>query len=384
MEAESKELRSVIRRTPTRAFWAPGRVNLIGEFTDLCGGLVLPAAIDRGIRVEAAPAERISLTSRQADGVALCAPDGTPLGEAPQGWSRYVAAVAAELAALGRPPVGLEGEITSTLPIGTGLSSSAALEVAVGIALCAVAAFPLGPLELALAARRAEHRAVGVPSGIMDQAASLLGRAGHALLLDTDSLEYEHVRLPPDLALVIVYSGVSRRLEHSGYGKRRQELMEAVTTLQGRNPRELTVAEVDELGLAPVPARRLRHVVTENDRVRETVRLLRNPADGSLDRLGEVFREGHESLRRDFEATTAELDLLVELAYANGAAAARMTGGGFGGSIVALADASGAAKLVESVTAAYLARGGRRASAIVCEASDGARELPSGSSAAAR
>jgi galactokinase len=345
---------------------------------------VLPAAIDRGIRIEAAPAERIRLISRQRAGVALSAPDGTPLGQAPQGWSRYVVAVAAELAELGRPAVGLEGQITSTLPIGTGLSSSAALEVAVGIALCAVADFPLGPLELALAARRAEHRAVGVPSGVMDQAVSLLGRAGHALLLDTDSLEYEHVRLPSDLALVVVYSGVSRRLEHSGYGKRRQELMEALAALQGRNPRELTVDEIDELGLAPKPARRLRHVVTESDRVRETVRLLRDPTDGSLDRLGEVFRDGHESLRRDFEATTAELDLLVELAYANGASAARMTGGGFGGSIVALADAREAAKLVDSVTEAYLARGGRRASALVCEASDGAREVPSGSSANAR
>jgi galactokinase len=345
---------------------------------------VLPAAIDLGIRIEAAPAERISLTSRQLDGVALSAPDGTPLGEAPQGWSRYVAAVAAELAELGRPPVGLEGEISSTLPIGTGLSSSAALEVAVGIALCAVADFRLEPLELSLAARRAEHRAVGVPSGIMDQAASLLGRAEHALFLDTGSLEYEHVRLPPELALVIVYSGVSRQLEHSGYGERRQELMEAVAALQGRNPRELIVAEIDELRLAPEPARRLRHVVAENERVHETVRLLRDRSDGGLDRLGEVFREGHESLRRDFEATTAELDLLVELAYANGATAARMTGGGFGGSIVALADASVAATLAESVTAAYRARSGRRASAIVCEASDGARELPSSSSAPAR
>ena len=344
---------------------------------------MLPVAIDLGVRIDGASAEVIRLTSRERDGVALCAPDGSPLGEAPQGWSRYVAAVAAELALLGRPPVGLEGEITSTLPIGTGLSSSAALQVAVAIALSAVADFRLEPLELALAARRAEHR-VGVPSGIMDQAAALLGRARHALSLDTDSLEYEHVRLPRELALVVVHSGVSRQHEHSGYGERRQELTQALAALQGRNPREISVAEVDELGLAPLPARRLRHVVTENGRVRETVRLLREASDGSLDRLGEVFREGHESLRRDFEATTAELDLLVELAYANGAAAARMTGGGFGGSIVALADASEAATFAENVAAAYLARSGRRASAAVCEASDGARELPSGSSAAAR
>jgi galactokinase len=336
---------------------------------------VLPAAVDLGVRIEAAPAERISLRSRQRRGTALCAPDGAPLGAAPRGWSRYVAAVATELALLGRPPVGLEGEITSTLPIGTGLSSSAALEIAVAIALSTVADFRLEPMELARAARRAEHRAVNVPSGIMDQAASLLGRAGHALLLDTGSLEYDHIRLPSELALVVVYSGVARQLERSEYGKRRQELMEALAALSGRDARGLSLADVDDLGLAPAPARRLRHVVSENDRVRETARLLRDPSDRHLDRLADVFREGHESLRRDFEATTAELDLLVELAYEKGARAARMTGGGFGGSIVALTDASEAARLAENIAAAYLARSGRRGSAIVCQASDGAREL---------
>jgi galactokinase len=336
---------------------------------------VLPVALDLGVRIDAVPAARISLRSRQRRGAALCAADGGPLGKAPRGWSRYVAAVAAELAPLGRPPVGLEGEITSTLPIGTGLSSSAALEIAVAIALCAVADFRLEPMELARAAQRAEHRAVNVPSGIMDQAASLLGRAGHALLLDSGSLEYDHVRLPSELALVVVYSGVSRRLEDSGYAKRRQELMEALAALHGGDARRITVADVEELALAPAPARRLRHVVSENDRVRETVRLLRDPSDRHLVRLGDVFREGHESVRRDFEATTAELDLLVELAYENGARAARMTGGGFGGSIVALADASKAATLAGGVLADYLARSGRRGRAIVCQASDGAREL---------
>jgi galactokinase len=338
---------------------------------------VLPVALDRGVRIDAVPAALISLRSRQRRGAALCAADGGPLGKAPRGWSRYVAAVAAELAPLGRPPVGLEGEITSTLPIGTGLSSSAALEIAVAIALCAVADFRLEPMELARAAQRAEHRAVNVPSGIMDQAASLLGRAGHALFLDSGSLEHDHVRLPSALALVVVYSGVSRRLEDSGYAKRRRELMEALAALRGGggDARRITVADVEELGLASAPARRLRHVVSENDRVRETVRLLRDPSDRHLDRLGDVFREGHESVRRDFEATTAELDLLVALAYENGARAARMTGGGFGGSIVALADAGKAATLAADVLADYLARSGRRGSAIICRPSDGAREL---------
>jgi galactokinase len=335
---------------------------------------VLPVALDLGIRIDAAPAELITLTSRERDGTARCAPDGTPLEE-PHGWARYVSAVAAELALLGRPPVGLEGEITSTLPIGTGLSSSAALEIAVAFALCALADFTPEPMELALAARRAEHRAVNVPSGIMDQAASLLGRAGHALFLDTGSLGYEHVPLPPQLALVIVHSGVSRELEHSGYTERRHELKEALGTLSERDAQRLTVAEVDGLGLAPAPARRLRHVVAENDRVRETVRLLRQPSEANLRRLGEVFREGHESLRRDFEVTTPELDLLVELAYERGARAARMTGGGFGGSIVALVDAGDAGALARDLEGSYEARSGRRSTAMLCRASNGAREL---------
>ena len=326
----------------SRNFWAPGRVNLIGEYTDLAGGLVLPAALDLGVRIEAAPAETIDLRSQELAGVARLAPDGTGL-EDDTGWGRYVAAVATELAALGRPPVGLAGEVTSTLPIGAGLSSSAALEVGVGLALCAVADFPLEPLELARAAQRAEHRAVGVPSGIMDQAACVLGRAGCAILLDTGTLEHELVPLPPELAIVIVHSGVTRRLEDSGYATRKRELE------------------------AGHPGRR-RHVETENDRVRAAVEALRTHDVGAL---GEIFRAGHESLRVDFEVTTPELDRLVELAYAHGAVAARMTGGGFGGAIVALADVAGAAVFVDAVLADY----GPRGRAYLCRASDGAREL---------
>jgi galactokinase len=310
-----------------RRFWAPGRVNLIGEYTDLAGGLVLPAALELGIRLEIEPSARIELVSAGA----------------PEGWHRYVEAVAAELAALGRPEVGIAGAVTSTLPIGAGLSSSAALEVVVALALCAVADFELPPLELAQAARRAEHRAVGVPCGIMDQAACVLGRAGTALLLDTGTLEYEHVALPPELALVIVDSGISRSLESSGYAARKRELEDG-------------------------EPRRLRHVATENVRVRAVVDALRAT---DLPRLGELFREGHESLRVDLEVTIPELDRLVELAYEHGAVAARMTGGGFGGAIVALAHADDAHRLADAVLADY----GPRGRAYVSRAADGAREL---------
>jgi galactokinase len=360
-------------------YWAPGRVNLIGEFTDLVGGPVLPAALDLGVRIEAEAAETIDLCSHELGGRALLAADGSPLGKENEGWARYIAAVAAELALLGRPAVGLEGEISSTLPIGAGLSSSAALEVAVGLALCTVADFPLEPLELAQAARRAEHRAVGVPCGILDQAASLLGRAGNAVLLDTGSLAYEYVPLPEGIALLIIDSGVSRRLESSGYATRQEEVERGLAAFAGRDPTEITLAEIESRegrgGLDPIAARRLRHVVSEGGRVHEAARLLGDPTPANLGRLGEVFATGHESVRHDWEASTPELDLLVELACENGAVAARMTGGGFGGSIVALAWVDQATGLADSVLSAYESHSDAQAKAYVCRASDGAREI---------
>jgi galactokinase len=351
----------------TRAFWAPGRVNLIGEHTDYTGGLVLPAALELGVRVEGVASEGIRLASDHEEETVELSPNG---GDA-SGWGRFVAAVAAELDRLGRPPVGFEGRVSSNLPIGAGLSSSAALEVGVATALCAVAEFPIEPMELALAAQRAEHRAVGVPSGIMDQAVSVLGVADHAILLDTASLEYRAIPLPPALALVIVDSGVRHRLEESGYAVRRRELEDALVVLGGRRPADVEPHEIAELaaGLDPVGERRLRHVVTENARVREVVSVLtETPLDAA--RLGELFREGHESLRRDFEVSTPELDLLVDLAYGAGAVAARMTGGGFGGSILALAEHDRAHEVADEIVAAYPAGTAR-----VSAAAGGAREL---------
>jgi galactokinase len=333
----------------TRAFWAPGRVNLIGEHTDYSGGLVLPAALDLGIRIDAAPADRIALTSDTFREPVELPADGGTVRDA-SGWGRYVAAVAIELAALGRPAVGLDGRVGTTLPIEAGLSSSAALEVVTALALCAVADFELEPLELALAAQRAELEAVGVPCGILDQAASVLGRADHAILIDTGSLEHEAIPLPPGVALLIVDSGVRRTLESSGYAERRREL------------------ETGHPG-------RVRHVETENARVAEAAAVLREPGTPRLARLGELFRESHVSLRDDFEVSTPELDVLVELAYEHGALAARMTGGGFGGSIVALAPAREAAAIGDAVARAYRSRLGRDAAPRVCRASDGAREL---------
>jgi galactokinase len=332
----------------TRAFWAPGRVNLIGEHTDYSGGLVLPAAIDFGVRIEGEAADRIRLESDQLEDVVYL----DPRGEGGEGWGRFAGAVAAELDALGRPPVGFRGRVSSNLPVGAGLSSSAALEIAIGTALCAVADFEVEPMALAQAAQRAEHRAVGVPCGIMDQSASVLGEAGHAILLDTGTLEHRTVPLPAGLALVIVDSGVKHTLAESGYAERRRELEQALAA---------------EGELEPRLARRLRHVTTENDRVRHVVACLEA---GDTARLGPLFRAGHESLRDDFEVSTPELDLLVERAYEAGAVAARMTGGGFGGSIVALVEQDRAEALAAEVAEALPTAHG-----FVTKAARGACEL---------
>lgn len=312
-----------------RRFRAPGRVNLIGDHTDYAGGLVLPIAVDLAVEVDVEPAERISLSSEGA--TFDVAADGTGKVD---GWGRYPAAVAAELATLGRRPVGIVGDVTSDLPRGAGLGSSAALEVAVALALCGVAEFAVDPLELAAACRRAELRAVGVPCGILDQAASLLARAGAALLLDCTTLDYRHVAVPPELEVIVVDSG-QRALAETGYAERQRELA------------------------AGMP-RRVRHVETENRRVRDAVVAFER---GDAARLAAIFRESHVSLRDDYEVSTRELDRLVDRAYDAGAVAARLTGGGFGGSVVVLAERDRAARVAQEL-------GGR-----IAHASDGAREI---------
>jgi galactokinase len=306
------------------SFWTPGRVNLIGEHTDYSGGLVLPIAVDLGIELTVQTAERITLVS-EGEPVELNA-DGT--GE-PRGWGRYVAGVAEELAELGRPPVGIDGAVESNLPQGAGLGSSGALEVVVALALCAAAEFELEPLELALACQRAERRAVGVPSGILDQAASLLGREDCALLLDCGTLEHRWVELPQELEIVVVDSGERHAHEGSGYADRRREL-------EAGDPR------------------RVRHVTTENGRVRAAVSALERH---DLDALGKLFAESHASLRDDYEVSTPTLDRVVDAAMQAGALGARMTGGGFGGSVVVLAVRDGGEAVLEGTLARAGAEG---------------------------
>jgi galactokinase len=311
---------------------APGRVNLIGEHTDYVGGLALPMAVDLGTTVVGHGIEgRIRLRSDGFPGrvdLPLSIDDPTAVTPA---WGRYVAGVAAVL----EPAVGFEGEISTTIPVGTGLSSSAALELAVAFALGAAdPALALGsPLELARACQRAEQLASGVPCGLMDQLTSAAGVAGHALLIDFRTDQVEPVPIPDGVELVVVHSGQARELATSAYGERRAQL-EAAQAVVGPL-RDATVADLAAID-DPVVRARARHVVTENARVLEVAAAFRA---GDAATAGRVMTFAHASFRDDFEASTTVVDALVDRLVATpGVHGARLTGGGFGGCAIALTE----------------------------------------------
>jgi galactokinase len=307
-----------------RAF-APGRVNLIGDHTDTTGGLVLPMAVHLGTTVEVerggAEVRLRSATEEEPAVVPLHVDDPAAVSPA---WARYVAGVVTEV----RPTEGATGMVSTTLPVGAGLSSSAALEVAVALAL----GFTGSDVELALACQRAEHAASGVPSGIMDQLASASGVAGSALLIDCTTLARTPVPLPTDVEVVVVHSGEARALAGSAYAERRQQCEAAEAEI---GPLRSAPPDAVDALADPVLRRRARHVVTENARVRETAAAL---ATGDVVGAGRAMVASHSSLRDDFEVSTPALDRLVdELTATDGVLGARLTGAGFGGCVVALA-----------------------------------------------
>jgi len=278
-------------------------------------------------------------------------------------WGRYVAGVAQSLGRRGRPWIGVDAVVSSTVPVGAGLSSSAALEVSTALALCDAAGFELAPVEVALACQEAEHAALGIQSGIMDQLASVSGRESCALLIDCRSYGVEPIPLPRDLAIVVVHSGVARSLAGSEYAERRRACEAIAERLGLRALRDATPEQV-----ADDP--RARHVVSENGRVLEAAGALRA---GDTAALGPLLDASHASLRDDFEVSTPELDALVAALRDGGALGARLTGAGFGGCVVALADRSRAAAIAADASVRYRDETRLETTTWICRAVDGAR-----------
>jgi len=345
---------------------APGRVNVIGEHTDYSGGFVFPAAIPLSCRVALGlrPGPRVRAFSENR------AADGTLEYELGQenpgrGWVDYVQGVTHILTGRSERIEGFDLAVSADVPPGAGLASSAALEVAVLRALRRAFRLSFDDLALALLARRVENEFVGAPVGIMDPMASSLAPEASALFLDTRSLAHEEVRIPPDAELAVIDSGVPHEHARGGYRTRRAECDEAarrlgVTELRdvlGRDPETLARDLPDPLG------RRVRHVLTENMRVLDAVHAWRTRDSA---RAGELMKESHRSLSEDFEVSTPELDRLAALANARGDVfGARLTGGGFGGSVLLFARRGSGRSAAEAVASEYGASTGRTATVLL-------------------
>jgi galactokinase len=368
------------RREAVRVVRSPGRVNLIGEHTDYNDGLVLPAAIDREIRLAYLPTDdrRVELT-RLDDGQRRGFDLDDPYS-ASGTWIDYAAGTAAALAEAGLPTAGLRGVVASDLPENAGLSSSAAIELAVAWGLLGDAADGVDRLRLAQICQRAENAFVGVQCGLMDQFSVSCALAGVALLLDCRSLEWRPVALPGDVVLVVCHTGSPRRLGTSEYNIRRAQCEEAVAGLARLDPSISSLRDVSPELLArgaatldPVVARRAAHIVAENDRVRTVVAALEA---GDLVTVGECFRAGHASLRDLFEVSSPELDALVEIAgTVPGVVAARMTGAGFGGCTINLVRPDAVEAFRDAVVEQYPGRTGLRPMVIPVAAADGVRRI---------
>lgn len=329
--------------TVARRFCAPARINIIGEHTDYNDGFVLPmaTALYTTVAAIARPDRVVTATSAyqgHTGSFSLDDPESPAAGE----WLDYVRGVAIELEAAGLTLGGADLVIDSDIPVGAGLSSSAALELAVGNAFLGIADQSVKPDKLSKICQSAEQKHVGVQCGIMDQFTVACAKPGHALLLDCRSLDTEHIPVPPEFGLLVVDSGARHRHPEGGYNDRAAECTAAVQFLAASNPAIESLRDADlemleglRTRLGDVLYRRCRHVLSENDRVLRAIDALRN---NSLADLGELLNEGHRSLRDDFEVSCAEVDSLVALVNGiRGVAGSRMMGGGFGGCILVLA-----------------------------------------------
>ncbi len=377
MAVIEESFRQIFGGPPEVVVRAPGRVNLIGEHTDYNDGFVLPAAIDRYIwfagrrradrRVQAHAVDFQDAVEFSLDAVER---------DSRHVWSNYLRGVSKFLEEGGCRLPGADLVLGGNVPREVGLSSSAAVEVGAAAFWQELANLRLAPLDIVKLSRRAENEFVGVPCGIMDQFISVLGRQDHALFLDCRSLAYRHVPLRGDIKIVVCNSGVKRALAQSEYEVRLKQCRQAVAQLGtvGLAVKSLREVEPEELDVASgtlseLLLKRARHVVTENQRVLQAVKALE---EKDLDRFGELMNASHESLRDDYEVSSRELDVLVELAWKQpGIVGARITGAGFGGCTVNLVQQEAAEAFAEAVRKGYQEALGLKVEIYVCQAADG-------------
>jgi galactokinase len=354
---------------PETVSHAPGRVNLIGEHTDYNGGFVLPMAIPQQTHVELRrrPDQLVRAFSANTsrDGRVL----EYMLGQerAGKSWLDYVQGVTQVLRAAGHTLSGFELRISSEVPLGSGLSSSAAMDVSLLRALRQAFSLPLDDVQLALLGQRVEVDFVGAPVGVMDPMAASIASQGVALFLDTRQMRFEQVPLPPGLDLIVINSGVAHNHAAGDYRVRRAECERAASLLGVPQLRDLSEADLPRAEKLPEPlGRRVRHVVTENARVLATVEALRR---AELPRLGALFYASHESQRVDYEVSVPEIDLLVQLAREEAEVyGARLTGGGFGGSVVMMARAGTGTAVAGHIAERYAQRSGQHPTILVPQA----------------
>ena len=360
----------------THTFQAPGRVNLIGEHTDYNDGFVLPCAIDYQTVISAAP--RTDRTVRviaadydnQTDEFSLDAPI---LAHDSQQWSNYVRGVVKHLLNRDKSFGGADLVISGNVPQGAGLSSSASLEVAVGTVFQQLYHLPLDGAQIALNGQEAENQFVGCNCGIMDQLISALGKKDHALLLDCRTLGTRAVSMPQGVAVIIINSNFKRTLVGSEYNTRREQCETGARFFQQPALRDVSLEQFNAVAaeLDPLVAKRVRHVLTENQRTLEAADALEK---GDLQRMGELMAASHASMRDDFEITVPQIDTLVEIVKQTigDKGGVRMTGGGFGGCIVALVPEALVSQVQDAVAAQYEAKTGIKETFYVCKASEGA------------
>lgn len=347
----ARRFEALYGRPPSGTWAAPGRVNLIGEHTDYNDGFVLPIALDRTARVAVRLRDDdvIRCASVQQGDDVTTTSLGSLVSRGCGSWAAYVAGVAWALAEHGVRVSGFDLLLDSDVPVGAGLSSSAAIETATGLALAELLDAPLTRLELALVCHRAETGFVGAPVGVMDQVASACASAGHALLLDCRSLEVEHVPFRPqdwDCELLVVDTGAPHQNNDGAYAERRASCERAAADLGVKALRDASPDQVADLP-------RARHVVSECRRVLSAAEALR---DGDAARLGQLMLASHVSLRDDFEVSSPQLDLAVTSAMGAGAHGARLTGAGFGGCAVALVPRHRSGKVAMAVADAFADR----------------------------